>query len=287
MGLKYRDCLNCRRANSHLCAVCQNASLFLINDTRKFYYINDTRVHYQGPVEAYLLPYVDVFVDSYLWTVGMTKWDFAGNILDGRTFRVNTRFCPKCNGTFVVHTQNENSDDPLHIYKCTRCGFVFRQGGIWMTSNAQRDYCIKYFHDSTLQAGHRILFNSCLTNVRSSAIVVDGVKSWNPSCIIYKARRFYDGVPGGGEKIELAELFLMGIDGRDENGVRIINKTSSQRDGNTTHFFDFIRESLPSDYPMRQIMENFGDEYGLNQDFIKANNTLYFARPDSLPDPQD
>lgn len=279
MGLKYRDCLNCRRANSHLCTVCQNASLFLINDTRQFYYITDSRDHCRGPVEAYLLPYMNVMVLSYLRMDGGDNWDFAGNILDSRTFRVNTHFCPKCNGVLDIDKQyGYYSPDHEIDYRCNECGFVFRRGQSVMLRQAQLDYW-KMYHSQPLPAGHRIPFSSCLTNARSSVIIIDAVKAIMPSCIIYQAYRIYKGILGRRKKIELAELFLMGIDGRNENGMRIINKTSSQRDGNTTHFFDFIRESLPSDYPMRQIMENFGDEYGLNQDFIKANNTLYFARP--------
>lgn len=69
--MKYTNCTYCRRKNSHLCNDCHNEDLLLVNDTRECYYINCEGDNYRGPVEAFLLPYKDVWPESYVWTSGM------------------------------------------------------------------------------------------------------------------------------------------------------------------------------------------------------------------------
>lgn len=140
-SMKFQDCYQCRRANSHVCRDCQNAKHFLSNDTRKFYYINIEDTPHQGPVEAFLLPYKDVQIDSYVWTKGMKQWDFAGNVLDRRTLAVNFDYCPYCNGTFEREDYLPGYEP---VYKCLHCGFEFTYGGTRPHSKSQSEYLRTY-----------------------------------------------------------------------------------------------------------------------------------------------
>ena len=142
-SVKFQECLHCRRANSHVCGDCQKAKHFLPNDTRKFYYINIKDAPYQGPVEAFLLPYKDVQIDSYLWTEGMNQWDFAGNVLDERSLAVDYDYCPCCNGKLE---RDESLPDYEPVYKCKNCGFSFDYGGTRPSSKSQMEYRKTYYN---------------------------------------------------------------------------------------------------------------------------------------------
>lgn len=152
-SMKFQDCFHCRRANSHVCRDCQNANHFLSNDTRKFYYIIFEDDPHQGPVEAYLLPYKDVQIDSYIWTEGMNQWDFAGNVLDKRLLFVNHKYCPCCNGELewnIIYP-----DDRETIYKCKDCGFEFSYGATRMCSKLQGEYIRKYYNNENAKIKNR------------------------------------------------------------------------------------------------------------------------------------
>lgn len=142
--MKFQECFQCRRANSHVCRDCQKAKHFLSNDTRKFYYINIEDAPRQGPVEAFLLPYKEVQIDSYVWTEGMKQWDFAGNVLDRRTLAVEFDFCPCCNGEFERHDQYPYDEETI-VYKCKNCGFCFNCGGVRPQSELQFKYVMEYY----------------------------------------------------------------------------------------------------------------------------------------------
>lgn len=142
-SMKFQECVQCRRANSYVCQECRNANHFLANDTRKFYYINIEDAPHQGPVEAFLLPYKEVQIDSYVWTEGMKQWDFAGNVLDRRTLTVDYEYCPYCNGKFERH---EPLPDYEPVYKCQNCGFTFSYGGTRQYSKSQMEYMKTYYN---------------------------------------------------------------------------------------------------------------------------------------------
>lgn len=141
------ECSCCRRANTLLCDVCQNANLLLLNDAREFYYINCEGELHKGPVKAYLLPYYDVWPDSYVWAKGMKQWDFAGNVLDRRVLAVSYSYCPCCNG--MIEKIDVYPDDRETIYRCKKCGFEFSYGATRMCSEAQREYSMLYIKHLT------------------------------------------------------------------------------------------------------------------------------------------
>lgn len=141
--MKFQECIQCRRANSHVCLDCQKAKHFLPNDTRRFYYINIEDAPRQGPVEAFLLPYKEVQIDSYVWTEGMKQWDFAGNVLDRRTLTVDYEYCPCCNGKLE---RDEPLPDYEPVYECQNCGFTFSYGGTRQYSKSQMEYRKTYYN---------------------------------------------------------------------------------------------------------------------------------------------
>lgn len=167
-SLRFAECSRCRRINSHLCVGCQNASLQLVNDTRKFYYIHTEGESYKGPVEAFLLPYMGVFPDSYVWTQGMKNWDFAGNVFDTKLLTVNLDYCPMCSGTYDVELPYSSIFDNTG-YKCRHCGFAFHHGGTRTFSSAQREYSMQYYKWN--QYSQPVVYDPPTTMVRSRCII--------------------------------------------------------------------------------------------------------------------
>lgn len=276
--MRYNECTKCRRINSNLCTNCKNASLFLTNDSRMFYYINCEREKRRGPVEAFLLPYKDVWPDSYVWTKGMENWDFAGKVLDRLTLIANFNYCPICNGTF--DRQIIYPDDRETMYRCRQCGFRFTYGATRMVSAKQREYTEQYNTNGkvpVLPKGHKIRYN-----VRdiSITITIEGVKSIESAYIVYNCTRMYDNKSNSPERIELVELFLCCMDdSRDKDGRRIVTRPQCNYGQMEKPFYDYISESCH--YPERQVSEYYGEEYGLSQYFINANNTRYFIKHDA------
>lgn len=145
--MTYNECSYCRRAGSYLCNGCKDANLLLINDTRQIYYINSEEDSPKGPVAVYLLPYCDVWPESYVWMTGMKDWDFAGNILDRRVLSLNFKYCPCCNGVFEGHLIYP--DDSETVYRCKNCGFEFSYGATRMCSEAQKRFS-EFFYENTI-----------------------------------------------------------------------------------------------------------------------------------------
>ena len=114
---KYEECSYCRRVNSPLCEQCRDASLLLINDTRRFFYINREGEARRGPVEAFLLPYMNVWGCSYVLEIGKEKWDFAGEVLDKRTLKPNFNYCPICNNKVFTMIGDEWAKNTGRLYK--------------------------------------------------------------------------------------------------------------------------------------------------------------------------
>lgn len=137
---KYEECSYCRRVNSPLCEQCRDASLLLINDTRRFFYINREGEARRGPVEAFLLPYMNVWACSYVLELGKEKWDFAGEVLDKRTLVQNFKYCPICNNKLQMRADSVNQYDREMLHECCFCGFRFKDGGTQIFSEAQMEY---------------------------------------------------------------------------------------------------------------------------------------------------
>lgn len=133
--MKYQECTYCRRANSNLCTDCHSANLLLVDDTRRFYYRNNETDTLHGPVMAYLLPYFDVWPESYVWTKGMDGWGSAGNVVDRRTLSVSYDYYPCCNG--VIGKIDIYPDEREILYKCSVYGFNFYYGVARMCSSEQ------------------------------------------------------------------------------------------------------------------------------------------------------
>ena len=135
--MKYESCSRCLRANSPLCEKCQYSDLYLSNDKREYWYKLSENGHTRGPEYAFLLPYKGVYRESYVWTVGMNKWDFAENVLGAMKIR-NFDYCPICDG-LVSEKYGMYIDDP-NEYTCQQCGFTFFRGGTRSVDPAQMEY---------------------------------------------------------------------------------------------------------------------------------------------------
>lgn len=221
-----------------------------------------------------MLPYEDVCLESYVWTEGMDNWDFAGNLLDSRILAKKHQYCPVCDGNISFAYESHPIDND-GFYRCEKCGFEFWADGTKAISEDQGKYLERYYQ-SILPQGHKITYKSCVQGVGRSEIVIDRLKARLPYCIIYEAERIYNGSINKAEKIELVEQFIIG-DQRNSNGGIIT--FFPRRQDLLNQFYDLILRSLPDSYPFWQIFENFGEEYGTDPNFIKANDTLYFARP--------
>lgn len=105
------------------------------------------------------------------------------------------------------------------------------------------------------------------------AFKIGSVKEKKPSYIIYNATVIEDDgdFPPHFRQIEVAELFLENKDARYVDGHKRVSYCVGS---DCCEFFDFISED--SKLPIRQIFESYNDEYGINRNFVKANNTCYY-----------
>lgn len=264
-----------------------------MNDTRKFYYINTEGESHNGPVEAFLLPYMDVFPDSYVWTQGMKNWDFAGNILDRRLLSVKFDYCPCCNGEF--EHEDINPDDRETIYKCKSCGFEFSYGATRMCSDVQGKFSMQYYKwnkywDKVLHPNTQLKYKKPFSSLYDEEIiiVINEVNEIRSGYILYNATRcFKDRRPD--EKCVVAEEFDVKTDIRGTNGIRINDE--GFHNWNNQGFMDYVlkqemKGNIPESIVLRQICEFFGDEYGINKNFMLSNGTRYYITSDFNVDRQ-
>lgn len=302
--MKYNECSYCRRAGSHLCISCKDASLLLMNDTRQLYYINSEDDLRKGPVEAYLLPYCDVWPESYVWMVGLKDWDFAGNILDRRVLSVNFNYCPCCNGEFE---RNEiYPDDMETIYKCKICGFEFSYGATRKCSESQAKYSKSFYENTRIdnnfisglepegtsiscdelkrkrEFGERCK-SVCLpigTTLENDVEIykIIGVKEIKTAFILYSVRLYHNSSSIGSghnfEEVELVEKFIASRDLRSSDKQQRVFGSRRCIDGLTEMAFYNYIQKLTS-LSIKQILNLYKTKR--NRDFFETNNTQYFV----------
>lgn len=302
--MKYTNCTYCRRKNSHLCNDCHNEDLLLVNDTRECYYINCEGDNYRGPVEAFLLPYKDVWPESYVWTSGMEKWDFAGNVLDRRTLAVNFRYCPCCNGVFEEHLLYP--DDRESLYKCKKCGFEFSFGATRPCSCAQSEYAKLFYghkksHDSTTIPGIEPIDSKCSSDnqgqecdnigkrknnclplgtklcTHGKTIEINEVKEIGTAFIMYSAKLYHNTIytesKDDFEDVHIVESFIINKDQRANDRKHRI-RSGHVIDGITESDFYNLIQRLTS-LSFKQVINSFRSQ--TDSDFFDYNNTQYFV----------
>ena len=102
------------------------------------------------------------------------------------------------------------------------------------------------------------------------SITINSVEAITPSYILYSGQKKCQNEII--EPVEIVELFVTPNDKRDVDGKTRLKTCNSFENG----FYKLIeRDSL---LDIRQIVEFFCDEYGLNENFIVANNTRYYVK---------
>lgn len=121
-----------------------------------------------------------------------------------------------------------------------------------------------------LSNGRTIKYKPSYRDASEITLKIKNVCQVFDSYIIYAAEKI---VGEHHSDIEIAELYIKGRDHRSADGSRITSQHIV--DGILEKsFFDFIAQD--SDFPLRQIFEYYNDEYGLSENCIRANNTLYY-----------
>lgn len=126
-------------------------------------------------------------------------------------------------------------------------------------------------YPSPLCEGTRIEADFCKGRF---CIIIDSVKQITPSYILYNAIKYKNGVA---KQVEIAELFITSCDKRGKDGKTRINiKKPCRYHELEFPFFEFI---LKDSYPIGiiQVCEYYGEEYGLCEDYIRANATKYYV----------
>lgn len=122
-----------------------------------------------------------------------------------------------------------------------------------------------------LSNGRTIKYKPSYRDASEITLKIKNVCQVFDSYIIYAAEKI---VGEHHSDIEIAELYIKGKDHRSSDGSRIVSQHIV--DGILEQsFFDFIAQD--SDFPLRQIFEYYNDEYGLSENCIRANNTLYYV----------
>lgn len=313
--MTYNECSYCRRAGSHLCNICKDANLLLMNDTRQLYYINSEDDPSKGPVEAYLLPYCDVWPESYVWMSGMKDWDFAGNTLDRRVLSINFDYCPCCNGEFerkIIYP-----DDRETIYKCKDCGFEFSYGATRMCSEAQTKYAKSFYTNNEIDSPFIPGMEPKGTSVSCDelkrereheercksvclpigATLQNGldiykiirVKEIKTAFILYSARLYHNtsciDSEQNFEDVELVEQFVASRDLRAKDNRQRVFCSRRCIDGLTEiDFYNYLQKL--TNLSVNQIANIYKTKR--NGDFFEANNTQYFvSRRDIIRNDKD
>lgn len=313
--MKYNECSYCRRAGSHLCNSCKNANLLLMNDTRQLYYINSVSDSQKGPVEAYLLPYYDVWPESYVWMAGMKDWDFAGNVLDRRLLSVNFNYCPCCNGVFdrnIIYP-----DDRETIYKCKACGFEFSFGATRRCSEAQAKYVKSFYANTKIDNNFISGMEPKRTSISCDELKrkreleercksvclpigatlqngldiykIMGVKEIKTAFILYSARLYHNSsyidLEQNFEEVELVEQFIASRDLRSKDNKQRVFSSRYCNDGlSEMDFYNYIQKL--TNLSIKQI-SNLYTTKG-NRYFFVSNNTQYFVtRSDTIRNDKD
>lgn len=122
-----------------------------------------------------------------------------------------------------------------------------------------------------LSNGRTIKYKPSYRDASEITLKIKNICQVFDSYIIYAAEKI---VGEHHSDIEIAELYIKGKDHRSSDGSRIASKHIV--DGILEQsFFDFIAQD--SGFPLRQIFEYYNDEYGLSENCIRANNTLYYV----------
>lgn len=138
-------------------------------------------------------------------------------------------------------------------------------------NTTQRSTQHTQMYTSPLCKGTRIDADFCKGRF---CIIIDSVKTITPSYILYNAIKYKNGVA---KQVEIAELFIASCDKRGKDGkTRMIYKKTCNYRQLELPFIDFIlKDSYPM--PITQVCEFFGEEYGISEDYIRANATKYYV----------
>lgn len=167
--------------------------------------------------------------------------------------------------------------------RCLACGWPANNGDKYCCKCGGKDFVMdKDFTSSyslyefpsceCLPNGRTIQYKPSYRDAEKITLLIKDVCQVLDSYIIYVAEKI---VGGCHSDIEVAELFIKGRDHRSPNGevCRICFFRFSKNVEQS--FFDFIVQD--SGIPISQVFEYYNDEYGLSENCIRANNTLYYV----------